>query len=319
MQMEEMAHLEFDDAVISRMLTRKILSLLTRGLSTTDIQDYLRATYTFDLPRTLLSDTTTAVLDDFHAWRERALEPVYPVVYLDSMAVSFRIGRDYRSYTVLVALGIGLRGYKYPLGLWIVEMENQSAWQDALGELRQRGVKDMLVACIYNQPGACEALAGVFPLTAPLLCIVRLLEQSLGFVAAKDRKRVGDALRRVHDVTTLDGAAVAMMNFMCEWDDRYAAVAQLWRSRWQELPPLLALPPLWRDAITVTGAIQTLRHTLIKTITRHGIFTDQDALKVRLYLAQHWLTQRWGLPLRNWKQVLNVLTVHYGDRLGQDF
>lgn len=317
--MDEMAYSEFDDAVISRMLTRKIMSMLARGLSTMDIQDYLRSAYSVDLPRTLLSDTTDRVLDDFHAWRERALEPVYPVIYLDSMTVPLRAGHDYGSRRVLIALGIGLRGQKHPLGLWIVETENRSAWQAALGELRQRGVKDILVACIYNQPGAGDALARLFPLTVSLLCMARLLEHSLGFVAAKDRKRVRTALGQVQHVATPDAAAGALMNFMCEWDDRYAAVAQLWRSRWQELTPLLALPPLWRDTVAANGAIRTLHNTLRKAAARHGLFTDQDALKIRLYLAQQQLAQRWGLPLRNWKQVLNVLTVHYGDRLGQDF
>jgi len=317
--MNEMAYSEFDDSLASRTIARKILSLFTRGLNTADIQRLLGGSCAADLLRSLLSTTADSVLGDFHAWQESALDHVYPVVYLDSMAVKFRVGRDHRNYSVLIALGIGMHGHKCPLGLWVSEVENKQAWQMALSDLKRRGVNDVLVACVYGQPGARDGLAKVFPRTQTLLCIVRLIEHSLNFVAWKDRKAAAAGLRGVYEAANIDLAADALMHFMYEWDPRYAGVAQLWRSHWQELEPLLAQPPLWRHAIVSTAAIQSLHQALRKVTLRHGVFTDENTLLVRLYLAQHHLARRWGSPLRQWKHVLNELTVCYGERVPYDF
>ena len=313
--MDEMALSETGGAPLSPMINNKILSLYTRGLSSTEIQDHFRNNYHVHMPLPLLRSTTDSVLSDYQSWQGSALERQYPIVYFDSLMVRFRAGKDNRNHTVLFALGIDMQGQKRPLGLWITANEGRPAWQLVMTELKQRGVNDIFIACLYGQTGVREALARSFPQSQAQLCVVRLIDNSLDFVAWKDRKEAAAALRVVYTSNTATVAADAMTRFMCDCDEHYPAISQLWHAQWDQLTGLFMLPLPLREAIYSTNAIQSLHQSLAKVSKRHGIFTDENELLVRLYLAQHYLARRWSQPLRHWKQVLNCLAITYDNRL----
>jgi putative transposase len=267
------------------------------------------------MPLPLLRFTTDSILSDYQSWQYGALERQYAIVYFDSLMVRFRIGKDNRNHTVLFALGIDMQGQKCPLGLWVTDNEDRPAWQLVMAELKQRGVNDIFIACLYGQHGAREAIAKTFPQSQVQLCVVRLIVNSLNFVAWKDRKAASAALRVVYTSDSATVAAGAMTRFMHDCDEHHPAIGQLWHAHWDQLAGLFKLPVPLREAIYSTNAIQSLHQSLTKVSKRHGVFTDENELLVRLYLSQQYLARRWTQPLRHWKQVLNCLAITYESRL----
>lgn len=312
--MDDIASSETGGSPLSPMIDKKILSLYTRGLSNAEIQDILRDTYHVPMPLPLLRSTTNTVLSDYQSWQDAALERQYPIVYFDSLAVRFRDGKNNRNHIVLFALGIDLQGQKCPLGLWVTANEGRQSWQLVMTELKQRGINDVFTACLYAQPGAREAIAKTFPQSQVQLCVVRLIDNSLDFVTWKDRKKAAAALRVVYTSDNAELAAEAMTRFMCDCDEHYPAIGQLWRAHWDQLVGLFKLPVPLREAIYTTNTIQSLHQSLAKVSKRHGVFTDEDELLVRMYLSQRYLARRWRLPLRHWRQVLNCLAITYESR-----
>ena len=296
-------------------ISNKILSLYTRGLSSAAVLELLRDTYDVWQPQVVINATTDAVLKDYNAWQDGALDRQYIIVFFDSLTVKFRVGTEDRKYTVLLALGIDLHGQKCPLGFWLTADEGRHAWQLVLTELKHRGVNDIFIACMYGQLGAREAIAKVFPAAQALLCVVRLIDNSLNFIAWKHRKEAASALRGVYTCATVELAAEAMTRVMCDYDDRYPTIGRLWQTHWDGLAELFNLPRPLREAVYSTTAIQSLHQSLAKVSKRHGVFTEENDLLIRLYLSQHYLVRRWGQPLRHWRQVLNCLATTYENRL----
>lgn len=313
--MDEMTSSETGGPPLSPIINKKILSLYTHGLNSAEIQDLLRNTYHVYMPLALLRSATDSVLSDYQSWQDGELERQYPIVYFDSLTVRFRVGNDNRKHTVLFALGIDMQGQRCPLGLWVTSNEGRQSWQLVMTELKQRGVNDIFIACLYAQPGAREAIAKTFPQSQVQFCVVRLIDNSLNFVAWKDRKKAAAALRVVYTSDTAAVAAEAMMRFMYDCDEHYPAIGQLWHAHWDQIAGLFKLPVPLREAIYSTNAIQSLHQSLAKFRKRHGIFTDENELLVCLYLAQHYLARRWSQPLRNWKQVLHCMVVQFGECL----
>jgi putative transposase len=313
--MDEPASSDTSGSTLSPALNNKILSLYARGLNSTEIQNLLRNSYHVYLPLPLLHSTSESVLSDYHSWQYAPLERQYPIVYFDSLAVKFRDGKDNRNHIVLFAMGIDMQGQKCPLGLWVTANEGRLAWQLVMTELKQRGVNDIFTACLYAQPGARETIVRMFPRSQVQLCVVRLVDNSLNFVTWKDRKKAAAALRVVYASDNAEVAAEAMTRFMCDCDEHYPAIGQLWRAHWDQMAELFKLPIPLREAIYSTSAILSLRQSLAKVSKRHGIFTDENDLLVRMYLSQRFLARRWSRPLRKWKQVINCLATAYENRL----
>ncbi len=312
--MDETDSLETGEPPLGPAISNKILSLYTRGLNNMDIHALLRDTYHVHRPTALLRATFDSVLSDYHSWQDTALERQYPIVYFDSLSVKFRVGKENRNHFILLALGIDMQGQKCPLGLWVSVTENRQAWQLVMTELKQRGVNDIFAACLYAQLGAREAIAKTFPQTQAQLCVVRLIDNSLNFVTWKDRKKAAAALRVVYTSDNAEVAAEAMTRFMCDSDEHYPAIGQLWRAHWDQLTGLFKLPVPLREAIYSTKAVQSLHLSLAKVGKRHGIFLDENELLVRMYLSQHHLARRWNQPLRQWRLVLNCLAITYENR-----
>jgi putative transposase len=292
----------------------KILSMYARGMTTRDIQAHLEEIYGVEVSPTLISQVTDAVMEEVTAWQNRPLEPIYMIVYLDALFVKMRHEGRVENRAVFVAIGITQEGTKEVLGLWTSATEGAKLWLHILTELRQRGLKDILIACVDGLKGFPEAIEAAFPKTTVQLCIVHMVRNSLAYVNWKERKTVAADLRTIYRAATVEEAERRLGEFEARWGAQYASIGKMWRRHWTGITPLFAYPEEIRKAIYTTNVVESLHMTLRKVIKTRGSFpTEESALKL-LYLALKNVARRWKAA-PNWRTSLNHFTLLYGDRI----
>jgi putative transposase len=230
----------------------KILALYSRGMSTRDIEAYLRELYGVSVGRDLISRVTDAVMDDVRAWQARPLEDVYPVVFLDAVVLEIRDGGSVQRKAGYLALGVGMDGSREVLGLWFQESEGAKFWMQVLAELRHRGVKDILIGCVDGLTGFPEAIEAVFPQTVVQTCIVHLIRASLRYTPRRQYDAVVRDLRPIYTAIDADHALQALEAFEQKWGDQLPPVVKAWRDSWERVIPFLAFPPEVRRVIYTT-------------------------------------------------------------------
>jgi putative transposase len=292
----------------------KIISLYARGLSTREIQGHLEEIYGVEVSPTLISNVTEAVLDEVQAWQNRALEEIYPILYLDALMVKVRDNGHIQNKAIYVALGVDLEGQKEVLGLWMAQTEGAKFWLQVLTELQQRGVKDIFIACVDGLKGFPEAIEAVYPRTEVQLCIVHMVRASLNYVSWKHRKEMAGDLRTMYQAVTEAEASLQLRQLAEKWTN-YPSVIQIWRRNWERISPMFHYPADIRKAIYTTNAVETLNRSLRKTIKTRGAFpNDESALKL-LFLSLRQAAKKWTMPIHNWKTALNYFTVLWPDRM----
>jgi putative transposase len=310
----------FEPQLVAKRQTRlaglddKILGLYAGGMSVRDIEAHLSDLYGVEIKRDTISRVTDAVLADVEAWRTRPLEAVYPIVYFDALMVKIREDRSVRSRACYLAIGVSVEGEREVLGIWWQETEGAKFWLAVLNDLHQRGVADVLVACVDGLTGFPEAIEAVFPQAWVQTCIVHQIRGSMRYVAYKDRKAVARDLRPIYRAVNADAAQDALEAFHEAWGERYPMIAESWRSRWQYIVPFLALPADLRRAVYTTNSIENLNRQIRKTIKTRGHFPDEQAATKLIYLAILRAEGAWKKPY-NWTGALRGLKIHFGDRL----
>jgi putative transposase len=310
----------FEPQLVAKRQTRlaglddKILGLYAGGMSVRDIEAHLTDLYGVEIRRDTISRVTDAVLTDVQAWRTRPLEAVYPIVYFDALMVKIREDRSVRSRACYLAIGVSVEGEREVLGIWWQEAEGAKFWLAVLNDLHQRGVADVLVACVDGLTGFPEAIEAVFPQAWVQTCIVHQIRGSMRYVAYKDRKAVARDLRPIYRAVNADAAEDALEAFAQAWGERYPMIAESWRSRWQYIVPFLALPADLRRAVYTTNSIENLNRQIRKTIKTRGHFPDEQAATKLIYLAILRAEGAWKKPY-NWTSALRGLKIHFGDRL----
>jgi putative transposase len=310
----------FEPKIISRHERRfrgfdqKILSMYARGMSTRDIQAHLEEIYGVEVSPTLISQVTDEVMDEVTAWQNRPLEPVYLIVYLDALFVKMRHEGRVENRAVFVAIGITQEGTKEVLGLWTSATEGAKLWLQILTELRNRGVREIIIACVDGLRGFPEAIETAFPKTIVQLCIVHMVRNSLAFVNWKERKLVAHDLRGIYRAATLEQAEQRLSEFELRWDAKYSSIGKLWRRHWSGITPLFAFPEPIRRAIYTTNVVESLHMTLRKIIKTRGSFPNEEAALKLLFLALRNVSRRWN-PSREWRESLNHFMLVYGDRI----
>ena len=264
----------------------KILALYSRGMSTRDIEAYLRELYGVSVGRDLISRVTDAVMDDVRAWQARPLEDVYPVVFLDALVLKIRDGGSVVRKACYLALGVGMDGSREVLGLWFQESEGAKFWMQVLAELRHRGVSDILICCVDGLTGFPEAIEAVFPETVVQTCIVHLIRASLKYVPRRQYDQVTKDLRPIYTAIDADHALHALEAFEQKWGAQLPPVVKAWRDSWEHVIPFLAFPPEVRRVIYTTNAIEALNRQLRKAIKTKGSFPTEDAAR-KLDLPRH--------------------------------
>src|SRR5215831_3502773 len=310
----------FEPQILAKHQTRfdgfddKILSLYARGMTTREIQGHLQEMYGVEVSPTLISDVTDAVLDEVKAWQNRPLEPIYGVVNLDALYVKMRHEGRVENRAVYVAIGIDLEGRKEVLGLWTSGSEGAKFWLGVLTELKNRGVKDILIVCVDGLKGFPQAIETIFPEARIQLCIVHLVRASLNYVNWKERKLVAADLKAIYRAATERQAEQELREFISKWGDKYQAIGKLWTDNWQHVIPLFEFPAEVRRVMYTTNAVESLHMSLRKIIKTRGSFPSEEAALKLLYLALRNVSAKWE-AVQHWKQAMNHFQMLWGERI----
>lgn len=293
----------------------QILALYAKGMTTRDIADTFKEMYGAAVSHTLISRVTDAVIEEVELWQTRPLDAVYPILYLDCIVIKCHQNKRVINKAVFLALAINCEGQKELLGLWIAENEGSKFWLSVLTELNNRGVKDILIACVDGLTGFPEAINTVFPKTQVQLCIVHLVRNSLRYVPYKDMKAVAGDLKSIYRAITVEQAETALLAFGEKWDSKYPAITRSWNKHWENIITLFAFPEEIRKIIYTTNAIESLNSVIRKSINNRKIFpNDPSALKV-IYLAIQKASQKWTMSVHDWRAAMNRFSIEFDGRI----
>jgi putative transposase len=311
----------FEPVIVPKGETRftgfddKIISMYARGMTTRDIQGHLQELYGVEVSPTLISQVTDAITEEITLWQNRPLEEVYPIMYLDAIRVKVRHNGSVINKAVYLAIGITWDGNKEVLGMWIAETEGAKFWLQVVTELKNRGVKDIFIACVDGLKGFPEAIEAVFPKAQVQLCIVHMVRHSLRFVSWKQRKEVAEDLKTIYQAPTVEQAEANLTAFAKKWDSSHPTISKSWRNNWERIIPLFSYPPEIRKAIYTTNAIESLNMSLRKVTKNRGSFPNDEAMTKLLYLAMKNISKKWTLPIRDWKSAMNQFTILFEGRM----
>jgi transposase-like protein len=312
---------EFSPLLIPKRQTRidgldqKILSLYAKGMSVSDIKLQIQELYGAEISESLISRVTDNIMDEVRSWQHRPLEAIYAIVYFDALVVKVRQDKRIINKAVYVALGIDLTGRKDILGLWISENEGAKFWLNNFTEMKNRGLKDILIACSDNLTGMSEAISAVYPETEHQLCIVHQIRSSLAYVSYKDRKKVAADLKLVYSSVNEDEALSALSDFDLKWGKQYPHIAKSWQNNWGNLVVFLQYPEVIRRIIYTTNAIEGLNSQLRKVTNNKRVFPSDDSVFKTLYLTIDYITRKWSMPIQNWGEAMAHFLIKFEGRI----
>jgi len=319
-------------------LDEMIISLYAGGMTVRDIGFHLERTLGVELSHDTISKITDGILDEVKAWQTRPLDPIYPILYIDALVVKVRDGAHVVNKAAHIVVGIDTDGIKHVLGIWVQSAEGAKFWLGVLTELRNRGVRDVLIACCDGLEGLAEAIETVWRQTVVQTCVVHLIRAAMRFVSYNDRNAVTTMLKPVYTAANEDAALAALAAFAdSDLGKRYPGAVGVWERAWERFTPFLAFPPEVRRIIYTTNAVESLNYQLRKIIKNRGHFPNDDAVVKLLWLAirdiedkrararakdrgkpnKRWASGRLveGLVVHGWKQTLNALAIAYPGRL----
>ena len=311
----------FEPQLVQKRQTRftsmddKILSLYAKGMTTREIVATFQEMYGAEVSATLISKVTDAVIERVIEWQSRPLDAVYPIVYLDCIVVKVRQDKQVVNKAIYLALGVNLEGHKELWGLWLSENEGAKFWLNVLTELQNRGVKDILIACVDGLKGFPDAINTVYPQTQIQLCIVHMVRNAVKYVPWKDYKALTADLKLIYQSVTEEEALLALERFAERWDAKYSPISRSWRAHWDNLSTLFQYPQEIRKAIYTTNAIESLNSVIRKVIKKRKLFPTDDSAKKVVYLAIMDASKKWTMPIHNWKAALNRFMIDFEDRL----
>lgn len=292
-----------------------ILALYARGMSGRDIQDLLRQKYDVDVSPQLISDVCASVSAGVAEWRERPLDAVWPIVYLDALHLKVRDEGRVVNKALYVAVGVNLLGRKELLGLWLAQGEGAKFWLQVLTELQARGLQDILILCCDGLKGLPEAVASVFPHTTVQTCVVHLVRHCLRMTTDQDGKQVALDLKTIYQAATESEALRALEAFQVKWDKKYPLIAKSWRANWARIRPMFELPAEIRRAVYTTNVIESLNYSLRKILKGRSAFPNDEAVYRLIYLGLEQVSRKWTMPIPHWKMALQQLAILFEDRL----
>ncbi|SUP93845.1 transposase for the IS285 insertion element [Yersinia pseudotuberculosis] len=293
----------------------QILSLYAKGMTTREIVATFKEMYDADVSPTLISKVTDAVKEQVAEWQNRQLDALYPIVYMDCIVVKVRQNGSVINKAVFLALGINTEGQKELLGMWLAENEGAKFWLSVLTELKNRGLQDILIACVDGLKGFPDAINSVYPQTHIQLCIIHMVRNSLKYVSWKDYKAVTSGLKMVYQAPTEEAALMALDKFAEAWDDKYPQISKSWRTHWENLNTFFGYPPDIRKAIYTTNAIESVNSVIRAAIKKRKVFPTDDSVRKVVYLAIKDASKKWSMPIQNWRLAMSRFIIEFGDRL----
>lgn len=310
----------FEPALVGKRKTRlnmlndQVLALYAKGVTVRDIQEYVSELYGTEISRDLITSITDSVLEDVTQWRNRPLENLYPIVFIDGFVAKCRLDNIVSNRCVYVVYGINIEGQKEVLGLYLGENEGAKFWLYVLTDLKNRGIEDIFMICADGLKGLPEAVEATFPKTIFQTCIVHMVRHSLKYVPYNEKKAVAEDLKKIYSSSTVELAEQALDDFEITWGEKYQAIVKSWRANWEKIVPFMQFPLEIRKVIYTTNIIESLNSTLRKAVRNRGHFPTEDALMKVLYLAIRGISKKWTMPIRDWKQALNRFAIMFPER-----
>lgn len=301
--------------LITEELEGNVLSMYARGMGTRAISDYIREMYSMEISATEISRITDSVLPAVTEWRNRPLDAVYPFVFLDCMHYKIRHNGSVETRAVYNILGVDIDGRKDLIGLYLSESEGAKFWLSVLTDLKQRGVEDILIACIDGLKGFPEAIASVFPKTRVQLCIVHQIRSSMKYVTDKEKKAVMQDLKPVYKAVNAEQGYERLLEFEEKWGKKYPLTVSSWQQNWDNLSTFFEYDGDVRRVIYTTNPIEGMHRQVRKITKTKGAFTSEQALLKLMYLVIREITKKWTMPIHNWGLTISQLFIKFGDRL----
>ena len=296
-------------------IDQKIISMYAKGMTTRQISDTLMDIYGFEVSEGFISDVTDKLLPQIEEWQNRPLDEVYPVLFIDAIHYSVRDNGIIRKLAAYVILGINLEGKKEVLSIEVGQNESAKYWLSVLNNLKNRGVKDILIICADGLTGIKEAISTAFPETEYQRCIVHQVRNTLKFVADKDRKLFAADLKKIYHAPNAERAAEIRDGVMEKWNPKYPNAMKSWVVNWDAITPIFKFSADVRTVIYTTNAIESLNATYRKLNRQRSVFPSDQALLKALYLATFEATKKWTMPIRNWGVVYGELSIMYEGRM----
>ena len=315
---------EFDPVIVKKYertigpIEDKIISMYAKGMTTRDIQSHIQDLYGLDISPTLVSNITDKIVHLAVEWQNRPLENIYPIVFFD--AIHYKVRDDSKkviSKAAYTCLAVDLEGRKDLLGLWISEAEGSNFWLNVLTELKNRGVKDILLASIDGLKGFPEAINAVFPNTEIQLCVIHQIRNTLKYVASKDQKEFMNELKEVYKAPTEEAALLNLDKLDKNWGKKYSLAIRSWRQNWNNLATFFKYPDEIRTVIYTTNSVEALHRQFRKVTKSKSLFPNDDALKKMLFLAYRDLSKKWTMPIQNWAIILSNFSIYFKERFDE--
>nr|AFT64078.1 IS Sod5 transposase [gamma proteobacterium D250]AFT64159.1 IS Sod5 transposase [gamma proteobacterium D250]AFT64196.1 ISSod5 transposase [gamma proteobacterium D250] len=296
-------------------LERKVIALFALGNSYQDIRTHIADMYDMELSNGTISAVTDKLLPELQAWRQRDLEAIYPIVWLDAIHYKIKENGRYISKAIYTILALNIEGKKELLGLYLSDQEGAHHWLSVLTDLHNRGVQDILIACVDGLKEFPEAIESIYPKTEIQHCIIHQIRNSLKYVASKNQKAFMVDLKCVYKAATLNAAESALDELEAKWGDKYPMVIKSWRSKWATLSAYFKYPDYVRTAIYTTNAVEAVHRQFRKLTKTKGGFASENGLLKLLYAGILKASERWTHPIQNWNLTLSQLTIHFPERL----
>lgn len=296
-------------------IDHKIISMYAKGMTTRQISDTIEDIYGFDVSEGFISDVTDKILPQIEEWRSRPLDDVYPVIYIDAIHYSVRDNGVIVKKAAYVILGLTTDGHKEVLTLAIGENESAKFWLNALNELKNRGVRDVMIICADGLTGIKEAIAAAFPKTDYQRCMVHMVRNTLKYVASKDMKSFAADLKTIYNAVSEEAGRKARDLVAEKWSSKYPNSMKRWIENWDAVVPIFKFSEDVRKIIYTTNAIESLNSSYRKLNRQRSVFPSDQALLKALYLATFEATKKWTQPLHNWGQAYGEMCIMYEGRL----
>lgn len=300
---------------VSNEIEGKILSMVGRGLSYSDVREHVREIYGISVSTAAISAITDKILDELKAWQERPLDAYYPFVWMDAIHYRVRVDGHYRPRAVYTVLALNIEGKKKVLGLYLSEAEGANFWLSVLTDLQNRGVEDILIASVDGLTGFPEAIGTIFPRTEVQLCIVHQIRNSLRYIGSKDKKAFLRDLKRVYRAVSKEAAETALDELENKWGEKYPIVIRSWRSKWDNLSVYFRYPEPIRKVIYTTNSIEAVHRQFRKLTKTKGGFPNDNSLLKLLFMGIKNAEKKWTMPIHNWQQTLSQLAIFFEGRL----
>lgn len=296
-------------------LERKILSMFAQGMGYQAIRDHVQDMYGISVPNGTINAITDKLIPELKAWQERDLEPIYPIVWLDAIHYKVKDNGRFVMKAVYTILGVTLEGKKELLGIYLSDNEGAKHWLNVLTHLQNRGVKDILIACVDGLSGFPEAIGAIYPDTEIQLCIVHQIRNSMKYVASKNQKAFMADLKPVYRATTKEAAEIALDELETKWGKQYPVVIRSWRNKWDNLSTYFQYPDYVRKAIYTTNAVEAVHRQFRKLTKTKGGFANENSLLKLLYAGMLKASEKWTHPVQNWNLTLSQMAIFFKGRL----